>query len=223
MYSKEKLTQIFIDVLEKNNIFLSDVALFKNNILNDISRERCEFIGDSIINFIVTVTISKVFADKNEGRLSKVRAALISKHSLNWIFEKYFLTTIKEKIEINSNSKFYADMFESLLGALFLDCGSIMKVMFFTDNMFKDNIMFLLFDHKNIDFKSILQSYTQQLDRKTPVYKLIGNNNNIFSIYLTWNKYHSYGSGCNVMSAEQNAAKILCKKLKINIKSQILD
>ncbi|KAL6451736.1 RNT1 Ribonuclease 3 [Candida maltosa Xu316] len=91
--------------------------------------ERLEFLGDSILNNLVTGIIYKEFPDCNEGDLSKIRSHLVSNKTLidfalQYGFDKRLRTGLSEESINKGSRKLYADAFEAYIGALSMS-GSI--------------------------------------------------------------------------------------------------
>lgn len=88
--------------------------------------ERLEFLGDSILNNIVTLLIFEHFPTASEGELSRIRALLINnsfltEFSLAYGFDKKLISNINEDDLRSGKQKIYADLFEAYIGALIID------------------------------------------------------------------------------------------------------
>lgn len=91
------------------------------------SNERLEFLGDAVIEFIITERLFLEF-DEKEGDLSKIRAMLVSEKPLAEAvdtlgIEKYLLKGVGESKNQVSSKAVKCDMFEAIVGAIFLDGG----------------------------------------------------------------------------------------------------
>ena len=91
------------------------------------SNERLEFLGDAVIEFIITERLYLEF-DKKEGDLSKIRAMLVSEKPLaeaidSLGLEKYLLKGIGESKNTISSKAIKCDMFEAIVGGIYLDGG----------------------------------------------------------------------------------------------------
>ena len=99
--------------------------------LQDISYERLEFLGDSILNFIVANYLYMRFPDQNEGFLSKIRTRIVNGKMLGNLANKVgfnkFAIISKQVEEANgrNNYKIMEDIFEAFIGALYLDFQSL--------------------------------------------------------------------------------------------------
>lgn len=91
------------------------------------SNERLEFLGDAVIEFIITERLYLEFKEK-EGDLSKIRAMIVSEKPLaeavdSLDLEKYLLKGVGESKNTISSKAVKCDMFEAIVGAIFLDGG----------------------------------------------------------------------------------------------------
>ena len=95
--------------------------------LQDMSYERLEFLGDSLLGMIVTNYLYLRFPDQNEGFLSKIITKIVNGRMLGYLSEKVGLpkfAIISKQVEESggrNNYKIMEDIFEAFLGALYLD------------------------------------------------------------------------------------------------------
>ncbi len=93
------------------------------------SNERLEFLGDAILEFIVSKEIYKSFPDKEEGYLTVLRANLVNTVNLAKVAqklhlgEKLLLSKGEEETGGRTNNSLLADTVEAIIGALFIDGG----------------------------------------------------------------------------------------------------
>ncbi len=182
--------------------------------------ERLEFLGDAVIELVVTEYIFKRFPDTEEGVLTSWRAALVNSRMLSskaeeLHFGQYILLSRGEKKEANKKGKAYkeilANTFEAFIGALYLDSGY--------DVCKKLLIKHLLSELKTIikenlfkDAKSRFQEIAQERERITPTYKVTAESGPdhdkhfIVGIYLN-DDLVAKGEGYSKQEAEENAAK----------------
>jgi len=91
------------------------------------SNERLEFLGDAVIEFIITERLYLEFG-KKEGDLSKIRATVVSEKPLAEAIDrlgldKYLLRGVGESKNTNTSKAVKCDMFEAIAGAIYLDGG----------------------------------------------------------------------------------------------------
>ncbi len=179
--------------------------------------ERLEFLGDSIINLIITEYLFKQFSNLKEGDLSKLKAHLVSTSFLYEIANKAGLQKFiqlgkgEEKNNGRQNKRIIASLFEAISGAIYLDSSfkkaSAIIIRFFSEFL-KNHLEKIT---KINDYKSELQEISQSKGIGTPVYKLIKESGTppykIFtSAVFMGDKKIGSGTGKNKRQSEQNAA-----------------
>lgn len=190
-----------------------------------INNQRLEFLGDSVLELIVSEYIYKKLSSFSEGELTKIKSIIVSKPTLakwanNVSLGKYIVLGKGEDLTGGRNKlSILSDCFEALLGAIYLD-GGLKKTKKFTLSFIKDEIA-LITQHTYIeDYKTLLQEISQKKTKCLPKYILIKekgpDHKKIFCIEVKL-KEISYGTGFgdSKKEAEQNAAHNALKKLKI--------
>ena len=207
--------------LNVNTISLFEVAFTHPSHNGEVNTthqdyERLEFVGDSIVNFIVAELIYKYHPDKQEGTMSKMRARLVcteslSRHAKKLNFGDYILVGSGLKIsESTSSLKIFENVFEAFIGALYLDLG-FNKVREFITNLFIDEIK--NFDEDLItDYKTSLQEEMQTDRRGTVQYKVVESLGPAHAPTFVVEVYFNdiclgRGVGSSKKEAEQKAAK----------------
>jgi ribonuclease III len=191
--------------------YSSEHAIAKDN-------ERLEFLGDSILNASVTIMLFKMFPDKDEGDLTKIKAKLVSRKSLKkWGeelgLEDYIKLGVRaKKFYDKRNSRILEDTMEAVIGALYLDSGFDV-----VNNLIKNYMRDRDF-HKITDFKSRLQEYTVKKFEQIPEYAVLSEtgppHKKIFKIeVIINNENYGKGSGYSKKNAQQMAAKEAYNKL----------
>ncbi|WP_429979295.1 ribonuclease III [Mycoplasmopsis bovis] len=182
--------------------------------------QTLEFLGDAILQFYVSAILFNVFKDKNQGQLTLIRAKLVCTDSLNSIADrlklKDFLLLSSNVVanEVLSSKKVGADIFESLVAAIFIDQG-MPKVKEFLDK----TLLPLVKQYKEgkielKDSKTRLQEYMQSFSKKTVFYQTYQSDNNKFKSEAIY-EGNVYGSGLGKSKheAEENAANDALNKL----------
>lgn len=187
--------------------------------------ERLEFLGDSIIGFVVADLAFRVHKDMKQGELSKLRASIVQGPSLAHMARDFSLgdyIKIGKSInyDITSSKKILEDVFEAFIGAIYLDQG-INFTYEFVENIFREPV--LSFDINDLtDYKTKLQetiaSRQQKGDMKGLKYILVEergpSHNPYFTIEVTFDGISfGIGSGKTKKEAEQNAAKMALEKM----------
>ena len=145
--------------------------------------ESMEFLGDSILGFVIAAMLFREFPNHNEGQKSKLKASLVSAASLARLAEKLELGDFlilgrgEEKTGGRRKAAIVADCYEALIAAIYLD-GGIEPAQTFIESQFGA----LVAEAKRTgaaasftdDWKSALQEYLQSQGRGLPVYRLAG-------------------------------------------------
>ncbi len=180
--------------------------------------ERFEFLGDSVLDIVVSDYLVCEFGDYAEGTLSKIRAAVVNESCLADIARKidlgkYLLLGKGEDFSGGRDkASILADAFEAVAGALFRDGGleSASKVFL---PLLEVEISKFSHSWSFRDFKSELQEYTQNKWVCTPSYKVVNelgpDHAKEFEVaVLIKNQVKGQGLGKNKKEAEQAAAKM---------------
>jgi len=179
--------------------------------------EKLEFLGDSVVNLVVTDYLYRHFTHFHEGDLSKLKAHLVSTNSLARIAKSINLCEYallgkgEEKNDGRNNKKIAASMFEALIGAIYLDSG-FKTITSIVTGFFKE--YFVKFSEKEVkinDYKSELQEFVQKKKNFLPSYKIIDETGKPPHVVFTAAVYIETaeigrGIGNNKRKAEQDAA-----------------
>ena len=177
------------------------------------SFETLEFIGDSVLGFIITKMLFDKYENLQEGFLTKARTKLVRGNTLAHISKKlnldeWVLMDDKGmKNGWNTNEKILEDVFEALVGAIYLDLGLvhtrefIMKI--FNDPSFIDMSCLMVDDN----FKDQLMRHCQITYNCLPVYEYVNNNNAFYVSVIIQGFFVGGGNGTTKKIAEQEAAK----------------
>jgi len=217
----EKLTKLF-----KNQDLLEQAFTHKSwvneNQNKRESNERLEFLGDAILEFIVSKEIYLIFPNKEEGYLTTLRSNLVNTKNLAHIAEKLgigekiYLSRGEEESEGRKNPSLLADTLEAVIGALFLDQGMDITYEFVSKHLLSEVPEKISKPLK--DAKSRLQEYVQSKGHPAPIYKVIkasgpDHNKKFIVEVLVSGKPKGRGTGKNKNSAAQSAAKNALKDI----------
>lgn len=139
--------------------------------------ERLEFLGDAVLELVTSKFLFDTFPRMSEGELTKLRASIVCESTLvNYAKKLKFDEVIllgkgEEKIGGRERAALLADIFESFIGAVFLDIGlegvrSFLQQTLFTELRESNSIIFE-------DYKTILQEYVAKLKLGNIKYNLI--------------------------------------------------
>lgn len=181
------------------------------------SNERLEFLGDAILDFVVTDFLFKTFSEENEGLLSQKKSVLVSRKVLGKICEEMelgkflILNRGEEKTGGRKRLSNLANLFEALLGAIYLD-GGIEPARQFVDKIVLSRHKEFLKTQSFFNYKSMLLEFAQAQGWGFPTYSVLEekgpDHRKTFLVKAQVNNHHSAkGTGPNKKSAEQNAAK----------------
>ena len=138
--------------------------------------ERLEWLGDAVLDLIITDALFQHYPNLNEGKLSRMRAELVSEVGLyalikDWNLGQWLLLG-KGEIKTGGINKIslLSNAFEALIGALYLDAG-FERTKAIVTQLFEPS--FNTIDLVNSDYKTQLQEYTQSKFNAVPIYKLI--------------------------------------------------
>jgi ribonuclease-3 len=177
------------------------------------SFETLEFMGDSILGFIITKFLFDKYESRQEGFLTKARTKLVRGHMLADIakkveLDKWILMDEKGiKNNWNNNEKVLEDVFEALVGAIYLDLG-LLHAKKFVLGIFSDpNIVDLECVMVDDNYKDRLMRYCQANKLCLPEYSIESHTNGVFCMSVSVNgAVLGKGSAKNKKQAEQSAA-----------------
>lgn len=210
--------------------FLYIKALRHRSILADESfsstdsYERLEFLGDAVLDLIVTEIIFDKFPDENEGFLTKLRAKMVkgdaladySRH-LN-ISELLVIGDRAQGQGIEFSKSVLADVFEALIGAIYLDSGYDAAKKFFK-GLFDEHVDLDNLTDTLDNYKSLLLEFAQAHQMAIPRYEVIretgpGHNKTFEVRVLVDNQERGQGIGKSKKDAEQKAAREALQRLE---------
>jgi ribonuclease-3 len=200
-----------LDLYER--AFTHKSALKEDETLSG-SFETLEFIGDSVLGFVITKFLYDRYEDKQEGFLTKARTKLVRGETLAKIatkMELYKWIKMDEKgmrNEWNHNPKILEDAFEALIGAIYMDMGLLHAKEFilriYNDPSFVNMNSIMVDDN----YKDHLMRYCQSNGLSLPVYNVGHHENGVFYIDVFVDGVClGRGFAKNKKQAEQNAAK----------------
>lgn len=205
-----------------NNQALFEQAFTHRSYLNEAKRqlesnERLEFLGDSILSFVVSNHLYKNYPNFDEGILTNLRSLLVNTKSIanaakSLDLGQYLkLSRGEEESKGRENESLLANSFEAFIGALYLDQG-IEKAREFIAQMLFPQIEEIVKKRAFKDPKSLLQEYVQARKQASPIYKVIHEEGpphaKIFTIGAFVNNIQvGEGVGRSKQEAEEQAAQ----------------
>ena len=198
--------------------------------LQDMSYERLEFLGDSILEMIVTSYLFERYPDQNEGFLSKLRTKIVNGKMLGFLANKLGLNKyaiISKQVEESNgrnNYKIMEDIFEALLGSLFIDNDNNYDIAYnFVIYILENYLDFSDLITKKNNYKDILIYYMQHHLQDVPKFLEIDittkDSSKIFT-YCIKNKNNTViakSTGNSKKEAENNTALEALKHYNVDI------
>jgi ribonuclease III len=218
---EKKIGYVFRDKSYLINAFIHSSFINENKECSFPSNERLEFLGDSILNLLVAQHLFTQYPEMSEGELSPARSSIVAAAACsNYITQldvhEYLLLGKGEKTTIHSRkSSIYADLFEALLGAIYLDGGFEAASFFFFSHFEKEVAKMSSSPESN--FKAQLQHLIQKTMKCVPIYELTReegpDHEKLFSVSVSANgTLLGTGKGKSKKEAEQKAAAIALKE-----------
>lgn len=217
----QKILEAKIQFYFKNSETLK-LAFIHRSYVNEFnetkleSNERLEFLGDAVLELIVTSYLFKKYPEKSEGELTPLRSALVRGKHLAEVARKINLGDhlFLAKGEDNSGGRdkeyILANAAEALIGAIYIDLGYDKAEAFITKYILSD-IEQILAEGAHVDAKSFFQEKSQELENTTPEYRVESEHGPdhskifIMGVYLS-DTLIAKGSGSSKQKAEQEAA-----------------
>lgn len=206
-HNKDLLTQAFLhrSYLNEN----SGISLGHN--------ERLEFLGDAVLELIVTDHLYHAYPGRPEGDLTAYRAALVNTHSIsdaakNLGFEEYLLLSKGESKDTGkARAYILANTYESFIGALYLDQGYGLAQSFVAKTLF-NKLEEIIKKGLWKDAKSWVQEKAQEVESVTPSYQVLDqvgpDHDKQFTVGIFFGeKKIAEGVGSSKQEAETNAAR----------------
>lgn len=207
---------------------LLELAFIHRSYLNENRRvkehnERLEFLGDAVLELVVTEYLYKNY-ENPEGELTNWRSALVKTETISQTakelgFEDFLkLSRGEAKSKGRARQLILANSFEAVIGAIYLDKGLASSRKFIEKNLIS-KLEGILEAEAHIDAKSRFQEMAQEKDGLTPSYKVLSeegpDHEKVFTmgVYLS-DKLAGRGSGASKQAAEQMAAADALKHYK---------
>lgn len=212
----------FIDLFEKCSDELKDLAFTHSSFAHEKgieSNERIEFLGDTVLSTIVSDYLYK-HCKQTEGKMTKIRSKFVCTESLGALAKEL---GVEKRIKFGKSFQgqisdaVLADTIESMIGVMYLSFGmhSISTAVLNALKVKKT----IKAGIKPIDSKSELQEFIQsnkqKLEYTVEKYVTKGGQENFRASVFVNKVFISYGQGSTKREAEQNAAKLALKKLKV--------
>ena len=198
------------------------LALTHSSYANEIKKgkhennERLEFLGDAVLDMVVSEYMYRHFPKMPEGELTKLRAAVVCEGSLAELSRKLgigrclLLGKGEESTGGRNRDSILADAFEAIIGAICIDGGMEAATKYIMGFMV-DHIEHTKKNFRNLDAKTHLQEVIQKISKVPLKYAIVDeqgpDHNKVFVAEVTHDgRVLGKGSGRSKKEAEQNAA-----------------
>ncbi len=216
-----------IGITFKNEDLLTE-ALTHRSYLNEFPRwrlphnERLEYLGDAVLELLVSEELFEKFPEYPEGQLTVLRAALVNYQILAKVAEhiglqQFILMSRGEKKDTGkAREVILANAMEALIGAMYIDQG-FEATRPFVAKFVMNNLDEVLKTKSYRDAKSELQEFVQERMKMTPTYKVLDESGPPHKRVFTMGVYFgekliAEGKGTSKQEAELEAAKNALKK-----------
>ena len=222
----EKAIEQNIQYVFKNKTLLKQ-ALSHSSFINEMKRkgmesyERLEFLGDAVLELITSQFLFEEYKELPEGKLTRLRASIVCEFTLSSVSEMLhlgeyvLLSKGEEQTGGRNRNSILCDLFESVLGAIYLDGGMEAAKKYVHTFLLTD------IEHKSLfyDAKTILQEMVHKDGKGVVTYEVIDekgpdhNKSFVTEVYIDGERLAS-GEGPSKKNAEQLAAYRAILKLK---------
>jgi len=218
-----------ININFENQLLLKE-ALTHRSYLNEnpdwptSHNERLEFLGDAVLEIIVTVFLFEKYPAFNEGKLTSIRAALVNRSMLSRVAKEIDLKSVvfiskgEKQGSARSREAIFANAVEALIGAVYLDQGYEVAENFIKQFVLK-HLGLVMGEKLYQDSKSLLQEMVQEKLKITPRYEVmeeIGPDHKkefLVGVFFD-DKLIAEGKGVSKQDAEEATAEEALKKIE---------
>lgn len=187
------------------------------------NNQRLEFLGDAVLEIIISEYLYNKFYNMSEGELTKFRASIVCEGTLSKVSNKLnigrfiLLGKGEEQTGGRSRGSILADVLEAVIGAIYLDGGKE-RAKEFVISVLEKEIMDMQYSFQTKDYKTHLQEILQKESQESIRYSIVNeegpDHNKVFTAHII----HGYkilgeGKGRSKKEAEQNAACFAIRSL----------
>lgn len=197
------------------NLSLYKQAFLHSSISNNsmVNNERLEYLGDAILDSVISEILFKRFPKRSEGFLTETRAKIVSRKKLGQIARNMgiedFLTY--NNLILTSSSSILGNALEALIGSIYLDVGYKQTKRFIIYKVIKPHVDLDTLVATELNFKSRMVEWSQK-NNADVIFEIVDEKDfksyRIFKVQLKINnKVVSVGEGRNKKSAENEASR----------------
>lgn len=205
----------------RNPLLLAE-ALTHPSVAHETQRkhfdnQRLEFLGDAVLQLVMTEELYRHFGEKAEGVLTKLRSRLVSRDTLKTFaaaidLGRYLMMGRGEEASGGRERiSTLADAFEALIGAIYLD-SDLATARKFVLEQAQSDLQLIAAEPVDINPKGDLQELLQSISPKSPIYETLSESgpehDKTFEVRVVWEGYElGHGSGHSKKQAETAAAE----------------
>lgn len=228
LFSRKKNPSAFekrVGFLLKNEDLLQRAFTHSSTInKNYLPYERLEFLGDAVLDLVVSEYLYRNYPDKNEGYLTKKRMKFVNGHYLYRVAETLDLecdSIVDKSVDMDNlatRKKILADILESVIGVLYLEKGLKRTYKFIVKWILEND--FIDSSAQKINYKGKIIEYCQKHRLDNPHFKILDisgpdhEREYKIALFLNGEKY-GVATSTTKKSAEQLAAKKTLKQLDV--------
>ena len=216
MFEKLGLERMQFDVPEFRQAFIHKSFDSKYN------NERLEFMGDAILETVISELLFKKFGNANEGLLTRIRSTLVSTENLNLVCREYELQKDLKMSKGTLNlpdahkDKIYAGLVEAVIGSVFIIEG-YQKSKQLIEKLFIDQLEGLEIKDSFKDAKTFLQEYCQSQSLALPEYQCYSKDDEqSFNCTVIFNGIEYFSNQKSKKLGEQDLASQIIANLNLS-------
>jgi len=189
-----------------------------------LSNERLEFLGDAVLNSVVTDILYRRYENQREGFLTNTRSKIVKRDSLNQLAVEIGLdklVMVTKYVNTHTNNNIYGNALEALMGAIYLDYGYKQCKKFVEQRLFRTIVNLDKVAENEVNFKSKLIEWCQK-NRLQTEFVLVDevlskSNKHLFqSRLLIQGKTICEAFGPSKKESQQNASRIADQMIQSN-------
>lgn len=216
--------------LYPNNIELYKLALIHKSasiVLDSgisINNERLEYLGDAIIEAVVSDMLYVEYPYENEGFLTQLRSKIVSRRTLNSLSEDIGLSeyVVAQNNATTTRKHLYGDAFEAMMGAIYLDKGYDYVNRLLINDILHNYLNVEEMNETEVDYKSRLIEWCQKNKKAFTILskhseEFTHNDPQFIAVANISGKDYGYGIGSSKKEAEQRAAQNTIRELDITL------
>jgi ribonuclease-3 len=190
-----------------------------------VNNERLEYLGDAVLDAILSDYLFEIFPDANEGFLTKIRSRIVNREVLNQLAVSMGINTIliSHVNVLHPTHNLYGDALEALIGSIFLDKGFKKTKKFFLKSVLNKYLDINKIVNTDTDYKSLVFEWVQK-NKSNLIFTYkeeydFNRKKSVFSTTLYIDKQnYGEGQGSSKKEAEQEASMQALKRIKDNFR-----